>query len=219
MSSTTSFYPSWFAHNIVFVAASLLFSYVLFRAFYNLFLSPLSAIPGPWYAAVSDFWITTHVLRLRQCKVIQELFDTYGPVVRIGPKKVVFRDLSTMRNVYTVHKFDKSTYYKGLKTFVSFCLLSGVRNPNLTTLTATTTITRKYHCAYTQRLCPSFGRMTTLDHATHSMRRKGFAPHYTPTNIALFEPEMHEVTLELVNVCFLPLHAFMSDESIMVLPF
>ena len=44
--------------------------------------------------------------------------------------------------------------------------------------------------------------MTTLDHATHSMRRKGFAPHYTPTNIAHFEPEMHEVTLELVNVCF-----------------
>jgi hypothetical protein len=123
MTSTITFSVSWFSHNIVFVAAAFAFTYIFFRAIYNLFLSPLSAIPGPWYAAVSDFWITTHVLRLRQCKVVQELFDSYGPVVRIGPNKVVFRDLSTMRSVYTVHKFDKSSYYKGLLTYVSFCLL------------------------------------------------------------------------------------------------
>jgi hypothetical protein len=120
MSSTISFSPSWFSHNLFLVTASIAFTYILIRAIYNLFLSPLSAIPGPWYAALSDFWMTTHVLRLRQCKIVQELFETYGPVVRIGPNKVVFRDLSTMRNVYTVHKFDKSSYYKGLLTYVSF---------------------------------------------------------------------------------------------------
>lgn len=163
MASTISLSVSWFSHNVIFVAASVAFTYILFRAIYNLFLSPLSAIPGPWYAAVSDFWITTHVLRLRQCKVVQELLDAYGPVVRIAPNKVVFRDLSTMRSVYTVHKFDKSSYYKGLHT-----------NDN-------------DHA------------MTSLDHATHSMRRKGYAPHYTPANISHFEPEMHEVILELVN--------------------
>ncbi|KAG6915908.1 hypothetical protein DXG01_009278 [Tephrocybe rancida] len=151
------------SHNIVFVVVSIAFLAILFRAIYNLFLSPLSAIPGPWYAAVSDFWITTHVLRLQQCKTIQELFEVYGPVVRIGPNKVVFRDLSTMRNVYSIHKFDKSPYYKGLLT-----------NDN-------------DHA------------MTTLAHAPHSMRRKAYAPHYTPSNIAQFQPEMHEVTLELVK--------------------
>ena len=123
MIPTISFPVSWFSHNFVFITASIAFAYILFRTIYNLFLSPLSAIPGPWYAAVSDFWITTHVLRLRQCKVIQELFDAYGPVVRIGPNKVVFRDVSTMRNVYTIHKFDKSPYYKGLLTYVSFYLI------------------------------------------------------------------------------------------------
>ncbi|KAG5349201.1 hypothetical protein C0989_005285 [Termitomyces sp. Mn162] len=41
--------------------------------------------------------------------------------------------------------------------------------------------------------------MTTLEHAAHSMRRKGYAPHYTPSNIAQFQPEMHEATLELVR--------------------
>lgn len=124
MSSTISFSPSWFSHNLILVAASIAFTYILIRAIYNLFLSPLSAIPGPWYAALSDFWMTTHVLRLRKCKVVQELFEIYGPVVRIGPNKVVFKDVSTMRSVYTVHKFDKSSYYKGLLTYVFlvYCL-------------------------------------------------------------------------------------------------
>ncbi|KAG6888517.1 hypothetical protein C0995_007760 [Termitomyces sp. Mi166 len=153
------------SHNLVIVVASSALLAILIRAIYNLFLSPLSAIPGPWYAAVSDFWITTHALRLQQCKIIHELFEKYGPVVRIGPKKVVFRDLSTMRTVYSIHKFDKSPYYKGLLT-----------NDN-------------DHA------------MTTLEHAAHSMRRKGYAPHYTPSNIAQFQPEMHEATLELVKVC------------------
>ncbi|KAF9463724.1 cytochrome P450 [Collybia nuda] len=163
MSSTISFSFSWFSHNLFLVVASIVFTYILIRAIYNLFLSPLSAIPGPWYAAFSDLWMTIHALRLRRCGVVQELFDSYGPVVRIGPNKVVFKDLSTMRSVYTVHKFDKSSYYKGLLT-----------NDN-------------DHA------------MTTLEHAGHSIRRKGYAPHYTPTNVSRFQPEMHEVTLELVN--------------------
>ncbi|ESK91848.1 cytochrome p450 [Moniliophthora roreri MCA 2997] len=145
------------------VFAIVVLAYAVFRAIYNLFLSPLSAIPGPWYAAVSDLWLTTHVIRLEQCKVLQSLFDKYGPVVRVGPNKVVFNDLSTTRNVYSIHKFDKSDYYKSLLT-----------NEN-------------DHA------------MTTLEHAPHSMRRKGYAPHYTPTNLARFQPEMHEPTLELIN--------------------
>jgi hypothetical protein len=50
---------------------------------------------------------------------MQDLFEIYGPVVRVGPNKVVFRDVSTMPNVYCVHKFDKSNFYKSLLTYVS----------------------------------------------------------------------------------------------------
>ncbi|TFK74517.1 cytochrome P450 [Pluteus cervinus] len=146
------------------VAASIPFTYMLLHIIYNLFLSPLSAIPGPWYAAISNFWLTTHVLRFQQCKTIHQLFEHHGPVVRVGPNKVVFRDLQTCRGVYSVHKFDKSPYYKSLLT-----------NDN-------------DHA------------MTTLDHATHSIRRKAYAPHYTPSNIVKFEPEMHAITLELMNL-------------------
>ena len=92
--------------------------YLLLNAIYQLRLSPLSPIPGPWYASVSDFWLFSHALRLQQCKTIHSLFTRYGPVVRIGPNKVAFCDLSVTKNVYIAHKFDKSDYYKSLLTLV-----------------------------------------------------------------------------------------------------
>lgn len=100
----------------------------------------------------------------KQCKTIHTLFEVYGPVVRVGPNKVVFNDLSTTKNVYSVLKFDKSTYYKSLLT-----------NEN-------------DHA------------MTTLPHTSHVFRKKGYAPHYTPTNLAQFQPDIHRSALELVNI-------------------
>ena len=44
--------------------------------------------------------------------------------------------------------------------------------------------------------------MTTLEHVPHTIRRKGYAPHYTPANLALFQPEIHDFTLALINVSF-----------------
>ncbi|KAG2073384.1 cytochrome P450 [Suillus decipiens] len=155
---------SWITHNIALATLSLSLVYIVSRAIYNLFLSPLSSIPGPWFAAVSNFWITTHILRLQQCKTNHRLFDKYGPVVRIGPNKVIFKDLTSMRSIYSVYKFDKSTFYKSLLT-----------NEN-------------DHA------------MTTLDHEGHVTRRKGYAPHYIPVNLALFQPEVHDYTLELISV-------------------
>ncbi|KAI0068521.1 cytochrome P450 [Artomyces pyxidatus] len=158
--------PSYLAlvpDNFVTIAASLLALYIILNAVYQLVLSPLSDIPGPWYAAISDFWLTTHVLRLQQCKTIHSLFETYGPVVRVGPNKVVFNDFLTTKGVYTIHKFDKSTYYKSLLT-----------NNN-------------DHA------------MTTLPHALHAARKKGYAPHYNPASLSLFQPEMHSYTLTLVD--------------------
>ena len=46
----------------------------------------------------------------------------------------------------------------------------------------------------------SLRSMTTLPHASHVFRKKGYAPHYAPTSLAQFQPEMHQSALELVNV-------------------
>ncbi|KAI0638604.1 cytochrome P450 [Trametes polyzona] len=125
MSSTTSasvlsanlsdlLYPS--PSSVALLALSAAALYLCATLIYNLYFSPLAAIPGPWYAAVSDFWLTTHVARLQQCMTVQALFDRYGPVVRVGPNKVVFCDFTTTRSVYCINKFDKSSFYKALLT-------------------------------------------------------------------------------------------------------
>ena len=46
--------------------------------------------------------------------------------------------------------------------------------------------------------------MTTLDHSSRAIRRKGYAPHYSTSNLTQFQPEMHDCTLELVNVNPIP---------------
>jgi hypothetical protein len=88
------------------------FLYAALRAIYQLFLSPIKKIPGPWYAAISNVWATMQLLCMQQCKSIHALFDTYGSVVRIGPNKVIFRDSDSMKNVYSVLKFEKINYYR-----------------------------------------------------------------------------------------------------------
>ncbi|KAL1722322.1 cytochrome P450 [Schizophyllum commune] len=105
--SQTSTASSYVAASVV----TLLAVYLASVATYRLFFSPLSDIPGPWYAAVSDFWLTTHVARLQQCMTVNKLFKKYGPVVRIGPNRVAFKDLAGVKNVYSVHKFDKAPSY------------------------------------------------------------------------------------------------------------
>ncbi|KAJ7258034.1 cytochrome P450 [Mycena rebaudengoi] len=60
--------------------------------------SPLRCIPGPWYAAKA---LTIHAL-----------FQKYGPIDHVGPRKVVFCDLDAMRSVYIAQRFDKSPLYR-----------------------------------------------------------------------------------------------------------
>lgn len=104
----------------IFLYAVLAFMlYVALRAIHQLVISPLKIIPGPWYAAISDLWATTHLLRMQQCKSVDALFDVYGPVVRVGPNKVFFRDLDSMKNVYSVLKFEKSEYYRSFILYVA----------------------------------------------------------------------------------------------------
>ncbi|KIY64381.1 cytochrome P450 [Cylindrobasidium torrendii FP15055 ss-10] len=152
--------PSFYAVSAL-ATLSAIVVYTALRVIYNLFFSPLSAIPGPRLAAISDIWLFSHVIRFDQCMAVQKLFDIYGPVVRIGPNKVVFNDIASMRNIYS--KFDKSTYYKSLLT-----------NEN-------------EHA------------MTTLDHASHSVLRRAYAPHYATSNLVKFQPEMNEVVQGLVQ--------------------
>ncbi|TFY65801.1 hypothetical protein EVG20_g5288 [Dentipellis fragilis] len=80
---------------------------------YRLFFHPLRAIPGPWYAAVSDLWISYHTLSFDLCHAIEDQVKKYGPVVRIAPNRVMFVDGPTNKIVYP--KFNKHSAYLSLK--------------------------------------------------------------------------------------------------------
>ncbi|KIK56498.1 hypothetical protein GYMLUDRAFT_230137 [Collybiopsis luxurians FD-317 M1] len=85
------------------------------RGFYQLYLSPLSSIPGPWYAAISNIWTLIHTFRCRKVRAIDALFKIYGPVVRIAPNTIAFLDHDleqrTTRLVYNTLKLDKGPLY------------------------------------------------------------------------------------------------------------
>jgi hypothetical protein len=100
--------------------AAVLLRVLLFvvKSVYSVFLSPLKDIPGPTLAAVSDLWLTTHLMRFQQTSTIHELFLKYGPVVRVGPQKIAFCNVAAMREVYSHQKFPKSTMYSSFKMFV-----------------------------------------------------------------------------------------------------
>ncbi|KAJ7264650.1 cytochrome P450, partial [Mycena rebaudengoi] len=82
---------------------------------YSAVSSPLRAVPGPWYATMSDAWFNSHFLRYNQAQALHKLFQRYGPVVRVGPQKIVFCDLDSMRNVYNIQRFEKSPMYSNFK--------------------------------------------------------------------------------------------------------
>ncbi|KAJ3753507.1 cytochrome P450 [Lentinula raphanica] len=98
-------------------------TFLVSKALHRLYFSPLSSIPGPWYAAVSDLWILLHTLRCRKVRAIDDCFKTYGPVVRIGPNTVAFLDpdrgQQTTRMVYSALKLDKGPIYNALSGLYS----------------------------------------------------------------------------------------------------
>ena len=39
------------------------------------------------------------------------LRQRYGPVVRVGPNRVIFRNIDTLKMIYSTHRFSKSSWY------------------------------------------------------------------------------------------------------------
>lgn len=68
---------------------ALSFSVIIYRI--SLF-HPLAKYPGPFFARVSRLWWAHASLDGRQHKLMQQLHDKYGDVVRTGPNHLSFRD-------------------------------------------------------------------------------------------------------------------------------
>jgi len=46
--------------------------------------------------------------------VFANLVKRYGPVVRAGPNRVIFRNIDTLKTIYSTHSFRKSSWYGAL---------------------------------------------------------------------------------------------------------
>jgi len=80
---------------------------------YNLFLHPLSRVPGPLSARLGiPIWRFLHAYRRDYCWAEKAIHDQHGPIVRLGPNFVSITDPSAVRAVYAHgSKFAKSDFY------------------------------------------------------------------------------------------------------------
>lgn len=102
-------------------------------AIYSLFLHPLSRIPGPAPASISNAWYAYHVRNGSMLALGKTIHRKYGPVVRIGPKEVWLDSKAAYRMIYSksyaflfcveAHHTDQNN---------SQVLLMGLKNPTST---------------------------------------------------------------------------------------
>ena len=79
----------------------------LTKILYRVFFHPLSNIPGPFVAKVSDIWISWETLRTRRAQTLAALHRKYGSVVRVAPNEISFSDPAVYRDIYGKNKYIK----------------------------------------------------------------------------------------------------------------
>jgi len=72
---------------------------------YRLTLHPLTRVPGPRLAAMSNIWYAWQVREGRLLTMTKALHRRYGPAVRIGPNEVWFDSQEAFRAIYGVSFF------------------------------------------------------------------------------------------------------------------
>lgn len=96
----------FWAHNLLCILHTLAFTFLcsvlLLAAIatYRLVLHPLSQVPGPRLAAVSNVWYAYHVRNGSSFRLAKVLHKQYGPVVRVGPNEVWVNSADGFRSIY-----------------------------------------------------------------------------------------------------------------------
>lgn len=92
---------TWHLTTAIFSILTLIITCILATAIYRLFLHPLSSIPGPRLAAVSNVWYAYHARNGRIAKLGETLHQRYGPMVRVGPDEVWMNSKAAFKAIYS----------------------------------------------------------------------------------------------------------------------
>jgi hypothetical protein len=68
---------------------------------YRLHFHPLSKVPGPRFAAISNLWHAYHVRNGHMLELGKTLHKRYGPMVRVGPNEVWFNSKEAFKRIYS----------------------------------------------------------------------------------------------------------------------
>lgn len=93
--------------NLLVLAVTSIVLYLLYIAFYNVFLHPLRNVPGPPLARLSKLWSRYGNLKGRKSHRIHAAHLKYGNVVRVAPSELSFADPAAVRDIYKNDAFVK----------------------------------------------------------------------------------------------------------------
>ncbi|RGP71298.1 cytochrome p450 [Fusarium sporotrichioides] len=88
------------AKSVQWPVSGLLITIVLYKIVYAFFLSPVSHIPGPWYARFTKLPLQHATFKRRRTEYTTQLLNRYGPIVVIAPDQVHTKDEGAMKIIY-----------------------------------------------------------------------------------------------------------------------
>jgi hypothetical protein len=100
--------------------------FLLSYAIYQIYISPLSAVPGPFTASLSRLWITQQSWAGATHRTMISLHSKHGSLVRTAPNEVSISSLPAIKKIYGAGtKFRKSDWYSVWQGRRKFDLFAG----------------------------------------------------------------------------------------------
>ncbi|KAB8542089.1 hypothetical protein FH972_025552 [Carpinus fangiana] len=104
---------------------------VLTRVLYTAYCTPLSRVPGPWYAPFTNIPLKIAVLGGRRAFHVHNLHSRYGSVVRISPNELAICDTEGFNKIHAGRQgFPKNSWYQRI-TGDSILAIFTMRDPKV----------------------------------------------------------------------------------------
>ncbi|KAG4029003.1 hypothetical protein MFRU_018g01090 [Monilinia fructicola] len=95
------------------IAIVIAFLTFLIKILYRAYFTPLSKVPGPWYARLTHLVLKYHVITGRRMHYIHSLHLNFGPIVLIAPTELSCSSIPSFKEIHRISKpFLKSPWYQ-----------------------------------------------------------------------------------------------------------